>query len=62
MVKWIGKCSLLLERLKDSWIDMLPMSALSEGQRTKQYLAGVAQENAERQTRSETDLDPNAPE
>ena len=40
---------------------MLPMSALSEEQRTNQYLADVAQENAERLTRSETALDPNAP-
>ena len=39
---------------------MLPMSALTEGQRQNQYLADVAQENAERQTRSETTLDPNA--
>ena len=42
-------------------MDMLPMSALSEEQRQNQYLAHVAQENAERQTRSETALDPNAP-
>ena len=35
MVKWIGKFSLLLKRLKDSWIDMLPMSTLSEEQRKK---------------------------
>ena len=60
-VKWIGQISLLLKRLKDSWMDMLPMSALSVEQRQNQYLADVAQENAERQTRSETALDPNAP-
>ena len=42
-------------------MDMLPMSALSEEQRTNQYLADVAQENAERLTRSETAQDPNAP-
>ena len=58
MVKWIGKFSLLSKRLKDSWMDMLPMS---EEQRQNQYLADVAQENAERLTRSETALDPNAP-
>ena len=34
---------------------------LSEELRQNQYLADVAQENAERQTRSETALDPNAP-
>ena len=54
MVKWIGTFSLFLKRLKDSWMDMLPMSALSEEQRTNQYLADVAQENAERRTRGET--------
>ena len=32
MVRWIGKVSLLLKRLKDSCMDMLPMSALSEEQ------------------------------
>ena len=62
MVKWIGKCSLLLKRLKDSWMDMLPLSALSDEQRTNQYLADVAQENAERVTRGETALDMNTPE
>ena len=30
MVKWIGKCSLLLKRLKDAWMDMLPLSTMSE--------------------------------
>ena len=48
MVKWIGTFSLLLKRLEDSWMDMLPMSALSEEQRQNQYLGDVAQENAER--------------
>ena len=32
-------------------MDMLPMSALSEEQKQNQYLANVAQENAERQTK-----------
>ena len=50
MVKWIGKFSLPLKRFKDSWMDMLPMSTLSEEQRQNQYLADVAQENADRQT------------
>ena len=27
MVKWVGKFSLLLKRLKDAWKDMLPISA-----------------------------------
>ena len=62
MVKWIGKCSLLLKRLKDSWMDMLPMFALSEEQRQNQYLADVPQRNAERLARGETTLDPNTPE
>ena len=62
MVKWMGKFSLLLKCLKDSWMDMLPMFALSEEQRTNRYLADVAQENAERLTRGETALDPNTPE
>ena len=35
MVNWIGKIALLLKRLKDSWIDMLPMSALSDGAKNK---------------------------
>ena len=59
MVKWIGKFSLLLKLLLDSWMDMLPMSTLSEEQRKNQHLADVAQENADRQTRS-VDLLPNA--
>ena len=60
MVKWISKFSLLLKCSKDSWMDMLPMSALSEEQRHNQYLADVAQENADRQLRSVELLDPNA--
>ena len=62
MVKWIGQFSLLLKRLQDSLMDNLPMSAVSEEQRTNQYLADVAQESAERLTRGETPLDPNTPE
>ena len=27
MVQWIGKFSLLLKRLRDAWMDMLPMSS-----------------------------------
>ena len=48
IVKWIGKCALLLKRLKDSWMAMLPMSALTEEQRKSEYLADVAQEDVER--------------
>ena len=61
MIKWTGKISLLLKRLQDSWMDMVPMSALSEEQRTNQYRADVALDNAERLARSETALGPNAP-
>ena len=50
MVKLIGKLSLLLKRLRDAWMDMIPLSTMSEEQRQNQYLADVAQENADRQT------------
>ena len=30
MVKWIGKFSLLLKRLRDAWMDTLPLSSMSE--------------------------------
>ena len=30
MVKWLGKFSLLLKRLRGAWMDMLPMSSTSE--------------------------------
>ena len=62
MVKWIGKFSLSLQRLRDAWMEYLPMSALSEEQRRIQYLADVAQEHAERLTRGETIMDPNTRE
>ena len=39
---------------------MLPMSTLSEEQRQNQYRADVAQENAEKLTRSAGLLDPNS--
>ena len=41
-VDW--KMFLLLKRSKDSWMDVLPMSAMSEEIRQNQYLADVAQE------------------
>ena len=30
MVKWIGKFSLLLKRLRDAWMDLLPASSTAE--------------------------------
>ena len=51
MVNWIGKFSLLFKRLKDSSMDMVPMSTLSEEQRQNQYLADVTQKNADRQNK-----------
>ena len=62
MVKWIGNFSLLLKRLRDAWMDMLPLSTMSEERRQNQYLADVTQQNVERQRRSAEVLDPNAPE
>ena len=62
MVKWIGKLSLLLRHLRDAWMDMLPLSIMSEERRQNQYLADVTQENVERQRRSVEALDPNAQE
>ena len=58
MVKWIGKFSLLLKRLKDSWMDMLPLFTMSQERRESQYLADVAQAHVERQTRNEEPLNP----
>ena len=54
------KFSVLLKRLKDSWMDTLPMSTLGEEQRQNEYLADVAQENADTQKRIVELLDPNA--
>ena len=62
MVKWIGKLSLLLKRLRDASMDMLPMSAMSEERRRNQYLADVTQESEERQRRNVDTLDPDAQE
>ena len=41
-VKWIGKFSLLLKRLRDAWMDMLPMSTVHDARRQSQYQADVA--------------------
>ena len=54
MVMWIGRFSLSLKRWRDAWMDNLPMSALSEEQTRSQYLADVAQENAETELWGET--------
>ena len=62
MVKWIGKFSLLLNRLRDAWMDMLLVSTMSEERREKQYLADVTQLNGERQRKNATALDPNSKE
>ena len=53
MVKWIGKISSLLKHLKESWMDMLPTSSMSETRRQNQYHADVAWENEERRSRSQ---------
>ena len=42
-VKWIGKFSLLLKPLSDAWMDMLPVSTMSQEPRETQYLADVTQ-------------------
>ena len=36
MVKWIGNFTLLLKRLKNAWMDMWPISAMSQEQRETQ--------------------------
>ena len=54
MVKWVGKFSLLLKRSRDAWMDMLPMSVMSQEQRDSQYLADVTRENIERQKKRRT--------
>ena len=41
MVRWIGKLPLLLKRLKDAWMDMLPTSSMSETRRQNWYHADV---------------------
>ena len=61
MVDWLGKFYLLLKRRKDSWMDMSPLSTMTEQQRQAQYLADMTRLNAERQGRCEAALDPNQP-
>ena len=45
MFKWIGMFSSPWKRLRDAWIDMLPVSTMSEERRQTQYLADVTQLN-----------------
>ena len=49
MVKWIGRFTLLLKRLKNAWMDILPVFAMSQEQADTQYRADVYRENVERQ-------------
>ena len=58
VVDWIGKFSLLLKRLKDAWMDMSPLSAMSQERRESQCMAEMTQLNAERRCRHEARLDP----
>ena len=43
IVDWMGRFDLLLRRLKDSWMDMLPLSSMTEQQKEAQYQAHIAQ-------------------
>ena len=61
MVNWIGKFPLLFEPVRFAWMDILPLSTMSEERRQNRYLADVTQENVERQRRNADVLDPNAP-
>ena len=58
MVSRIGKFSLLLKRLKDSWMNLLPLSGLTQQPRESQYPADMTQLNADRRSRTEAPLDP----
>ena len=51
MVKWIGKFSVLLKRLKDAWMDRLPMSSMNETRRQSQYQADLERENEDERSR-----------
>ena len=59
MVDWIDKFDLLLKRVKDSWMYMLPVSSMTEQQRESQYQADIARLNGEWQGRNQAALDPN---
>ena len=63
MVKWIEKMSLLLKRLKDSWMDMLQMTdryllQRRETRRQNQFHADMARGSEEKFTRSQELLSP----
>ena len=60
-VDWIGNFVLLLKRAKDSWMDMLPLSSMTEQQRQAQYQADMTRSKTERQGRNEAALDQNQP-
>ena len=62
MVKWIGKFTLLLKRLRDAWMDMMPMPAMGETRRQNQYLADLNQDNEDRHRRHGDILDTDAVE
>ena len=60
MVDQIGNFDLLLKRAK-GFMDMSPLSSMTEQQRQAQYQADMTRVNAEIQGRSEAALDPNQP-
>ena len=67
MVKWIENLSLLLKRLKDSWMDMLLTTdryvlQRSESRRQNQSHADMACGSEERRSRSQEPLSPDLPE
>ena len=62
MVKWIGNFTLLVKRLRDAWMDILPVSAMRREGRETWYRNDVAQLNEERQRINATALDPNSQE
>ena len=63
MVNWIEKISLLLKRLKDSWMDMLPTTDryhlhTRETRRQNQFHADMARGSKEKRSRSQELLSP----
>ena len=51
MADWIGKFRLLLKRLEDAWMDMSPVSAMSQERRESQCVAEMTHLSAERRNR-----------
>ena len=45
-------------RVKDAWMDMLPLSVMSQGQRDNQYRADVARTSIAMRRRNDVGLDP----